>query len=802
MLHKVLVSLCVWLSISVVTFAQITDTVPSQTEPAPVVTNPVLAKIGNEFRTASTIVALDPNNPALLAYSAVCDAISTALSPITEPVQTAANQTTEPPAAKNIEIKSFKSLEITPDNKLDATGIVALWREHTIKADKVTGDTGQREYTFNGGVDVSAEGLSLKSDDLTINTRYRDWSSTGAHGSASPEYMETDVIKENLLFKGATMTGDQRTAHLSACLLTTCDREHPHYVIDTAYADIIKGRSLTLRDLRIKLWGRTLVKVPKLVIPLDREYDPDYIPQVGNTPDEGYFVKMAIGYSLIQQEGKALVQLMQKKGVGLGFDQPYEFGKNKGTLSVFGLVNQSQSSKYITASLQHTTQLFGLNTQITGDLRQNSYMLGNDSSSNLSLNLDKSTRGTEFRSNTRYGSQNSDYYDSNSYAQSLAYGFRWGRQSLRFSTDYTKTDNSYGSGSSSSSERLTGGIDGSGTLGSFDWGLAVNRFFPMGDDQNSVIYGGLEKLPELSFRTDSMKLWKQQSGLSFKTVLGRYSQMQNGDQINRAMVEAAWNPRWGTGTGINYTASSLFRQIISSDNTAEYVLQGSFGVTKPIREGLAWRANYQYTRPYGYSPLTLDYTGKSSYATVGMEYSVADRIKIRAGSGYDFFAELRQSQPWQPLAFEAMWKPSSASQIAVSSSLDPNSGRWDSMRTIVRYQSKKFSTNISALYNPLTNQLATGNAYVETSLFNGGWRVSGLLNYNGYLDQFDSQQYQIVRDMHCMEAVISMTDIQTGFTVGKQWMFQLRLKALGRTPKLGKGSYGESLMSSGGGFGY
>ena len=105
-------------------------------------------------------------------------------------------------------------------------------------------------------------------------------------------------------------------------------------------------------------------------------------------------------------------------------------------------------------------------------------------------------------------------------------------------------------------------------------------------------------------------------------------------------------------------------------------------------------------------------------------------------------------------------------------------------------------------YDPKTDKLASGNAYLETYLFNNGWRIGGLLNYNGYTDQFDSQQYQIIRDMHCMEAVFSMSDIQTGYSVGKQFMLQLRLKALGKTPKLGKGNSGESLMSSSGGYSY
>ena len=757
---------------------------------------PVIAV--NGFTMISGLSFLLPGTSLFLVTSPVCDANQIVFGQVpnsgsTEPTENKQNK---------LLVKKFDELDISPYHDLTAKGIVAEWRKHTLTADKVTGNTEKHEYQFDGDVFVTSEGLSLKAKQYQLNTQYRSWVSSGFSGWASPRYLDTAMLKQNLIMSGADMTGTQKTAHMTDCILTTCDREHPHYEIDADTADFVKGKSLTLTDLRLRMWNRTLFKIPKLVIPLDREYDPEYIPEVGNSVDEGYFVKMAMGYALIQQQGKLRLQLMQKKGVGLGVEQPYEFGQNKGTMQVFGLLNQTQGSRYITASLNNTSKLLGMEANFAGDLRSNSYMLGNDSSSSMNLTLSQNTSGGSFNSNSRYESQDSSYYNSDTFSEALSYGYRWGRQSIRVSSDYSQTSSSYNGANATTTERLTGGIDGSGVIGSVDWGLTVNRYFDVGADQNSIMYGGLEKLPELSIKSDGYRLWKKDNDLSLSTILGRYAQMPDGDTINRALFEASWNPRWNDRNGIKFTGSSLFRQIFSSDNSAQYVLQTSIGVNKQIVDGLSWRANYQYCRPYGYSPLSLDYTGKSSYASVGVEYNKSEMLKIRVGSGYDFFAELQHSNPWRMLNLEAMVKPSPTAQIALTSSIDPNSGRWDNLRSIVRYSDKTVSANFSALYDPKTDKLASGNAYLETYLFNNGWRIGGLLNYNGYTDQFDSQQYQIIRDMHCMEAVFSMSDIQTGYSVGKQFMLQLRLKALGKTPKLGRGNSGESLMSSSGGYSY
>lgn len=85
LLHRVGVVLSVWLSLVATTYAQTSDATSARSlAPAPALPNPVLTKISEGFRTSSHIIALDPNNAALAAYSMVCDALSMSLVPVPE----------------------------------------------------------------------------------------------------------------------------------------------------------------------------------------------------------------------------------------------------------------------------------------------------------------------------------------------------------------------------------------------------------------------------------------------------------------------------------------------------------------------------------------------------------------------------------------------------------------------------------------------------------------------------------------------------------------------------------------------
>jgi LPS-assembly protein len=75
----------------------------------------------------------------------------------------------------------------------------------------------------------------------------------------------------------------------------------------------------------------------------------------------------------------------------------------------------------------------------------------------------------------------------------------------------------------------------------------------------------------------------------------------------------------------------------------------------------------------------------------------------------------------------------------------------------------------------------------------GKTKLSAILTYNGYTQQFDNQQYSLTYDLHCWEAVFTLQEQQTGFQPGRTMTFMLRLKALPFSSNFGAGSRGQPL---------
>ena len=73
------------------------------------------------------------------------------------------------------------------------------------------------------------------------------------------------------------------------------------------------------------------------------------------------------------------------------------------------------------------------------------------------------------------------------------------------------------------------------------------------------------------------------------------------------------------------------------------------------------------------------------------------------------------------------------------------------------------------------------------------WRVMALAQYNGYLNRFESRSFQIIRDLHCLEATLTYIDNPFGFRKDQQFFFQLKIKGLPIFNRIGTGQFGQAL---------
>lgn len=717
-------------------------------------------------------------------------------TPAVEPSQTPSRKT------ERIEIDRFGTLFLDAQNNLHATDILARWREYTVHAEAVEGNLDKGEYLFKGSVLFEGGGVDAKAEMLRINVRRRRWQLEGAGADLLPEFLKYR-LQGAVRLSGQELQGERNEAHLHQGEMTTCLLEHPHYHFSAGRVDVVVDKRLVARDVSLSALGRRLFTIPTLVVPLDRRLSRGALPQVGQSVEEGYYIKTALGYLVGDNAGTARIDLMQKKGVGLGIDQQYLLGGAAGLLSLYYLNDRSRSTRSVTAQLRHEQKLLGFDARLIGDLRSGSYLYYSDTrASTWQLSLSRAWSGGNLSIVSRLSQQSSAGYVSDSTVNSLRWNQRWGtRASLTFSTDLSRFRSFSGGELRSEQEQLATQAMLSGDAGKFDWNLSFNRIVPLGGQTAGFTFGGLEKTPELTVSTTDRRLLGRDMGLQMQLGLGSFRELPQGQPIQRLLFEARWNPSMPVGYKTSLTYSGLFRQVFTSDGTAQYILQGNASWQVRYGQNSRWYMDYRYLRPYGFTPLRTEYTGTTNFASAGLEWNTGRAFSLRAYTGYDLFARQRGSRPWQPLNLGIQWQPNNMWSLNVQSTLNLNEGQWNYLRAYLRARSQAFSMNLNGVYDPIRRQWANGSLWLDTQVFKTPLRVQTYLTYNGYAKRFEGRQLLFTWDLHCWEMSVGYIDNPLGFRADREVVFRLRIKAFPEAQRFGVGQFGQ-LLETGGGWTY
>ncbi|MDW8103714.1 MAG: hypothetical protein RMK92_01775 [Armatimonadota bacterium] len=704
-----------------------------------------------------------------------------------------------PRQVERIEVEQFGNLFLDARNNLEASNILARWREYTIRAERIEGNLDRGEYLFLGGVTLEGGGVDARGEVLRLNVSRRRWQLQSAGADLQPLFLRNQ-LREALRLSGQQLEGTRREAHLHQGELTTCLLERPHYHFSAKSVDVVVDRRLVARGAALHAFGTKLFTLPTLVVPLDRRLSRGTMPQVGQSQEEGYYVKTALGYLLGDNAGTARIDLMQKKGIGLGIDQEYLWRGAAGLLSLYYLNDRSRMTRSVTAQMRHEQQLLGFNVRLTGDLRSGSYLYYADTrSASWQVSASRAWSTGSIGLLSRLSQQSSAGFSTESSSYSLRWSQRWGtRASLNLSTDLSRFRSLSGGEVRSEQEQLMTQAQLSGSTSRFDWSVGWNRVLPIGGQTGGFYYGGLEKTPELLLSTTDRRLFGKEMGLQMQLGLGSFRELPQGKPIQRLLLEAQWNPARPFSERTSLSYSALFRQVFTSDGTAQYILQGSAEWQGRPSRGSRWYFNYRYLRPYGYTPLRAEYTGTTNFASAGLEWGVGSALSLRAYTGYDLFARQRGSRPWQPLNLGLQWQPNSAWQLNVQSTLNLNEGQWNYLRASLRARTAPFSMNLNGVYDPIRRRWANATLWLDTQVFRTPLRLQGVFAYNGYVRRFEGRQLLLTWDLHCWELSVGYIDNPLGFRADREVVFQLRIKAIPQLQRFGVGQFGQSLESSAG----
>jgi LPS-assembly protein len=691
--------------------------------------------------------------------------------------------------------------------KITAANVSIKLGEYTLTGEKLEGDF-DGELIFSGHPKLTYREQTLHGTSIHFFPKTRSWKIEGLKTALSPQFLQGRLLSPLYLTGKEISRDNQNPLYGNDIKATTCDKTHPDYSMNAKEIKVEPGKRITLKQVSFILWNHKLITLPTILIPLDnkpRSFRVSHPPQVGNSPDEGWFVKSSYDYLLSDRvPGLLRLDLMQKKGIGLGIEQDWKLLKDAGLLALYA-IPAGGTGKNFTGRFSNTFQLGGGQTlAVNEDFQRQSFLTYPDTSaanSRLTYNY-QGTNSTSSLSLAQNSSSSSGFTSTSTMAN-LQQGMQLGHQmSLRLNSDYS----SFVSTASSFSQRndqLSAGLSVSQQSSNYILEADANRTF-ISTSGNL----GVEKLPEINLSNyrftqgalSEMPLTLSLSAGQYTEGNGSYGVSQGNVTTDRAWVGMDLNDsHWALSNSSDLDLSAGFRQYFYGDGYAQYLLKDDITLTQRWNHKSGLHLKYSYQRPEGGTPFQFDRNGAFHTLTADVGMLDDSHFQLSAQAGYD----LAQSsygglpaQPWQTVSANMLFRPLSWIRNQSLFSFDPNSGRFLSVTNDFRIKApNKSEFVLSSIYDPTQHKFGAMNSYFNTAI-GRDWRVVGLLQYNGYLGRFESRNLQIVHDMHCLEASLTYTENPYGFRNDRQIYFSIRIKAFPFYRAFGVGQFGQATDTS------
>jgi LPS-assembly protein len=746
--------------------------------------------------------------PALGLKKAVTDILKQ--KPATEtpttgtPTQEAATgQLPEPDQAKGKEFRLVYADDAGQEgNEFIASGSVhVIYEGYDIYGDRVVFDKEANTAVVDGGARIVGRTEVIEAKWVKVNFNNRTFEFRDGRAVIKPERIQGDIASD-VFVRGTRGSGSQENILTEGGSITTCDLEHPHYELVAGSTRVFPGRHALLKDVRLVVLGKTILRLPSLVIPLDRRPD-KYLPEIGQSDDEGYYLKFKFatplkGDSFIDHK----VDLMSKLGIGLGSDYNYRFGKGEGHVNVYGLVGGPSDT--LRASFEHL-QHFG-NDQLSLALNYNRFnyltapqTTALDARAMYSFDLaGGQTRLGWYRSSSESSgfqsvSQNFSLYDS----RSLWTGF----QSV-LDVNMTKQSSS-GFGSGFSSERVDVRYTGTQEMRSLTAELLYQRSIPVSSDSN--FFSSSDRTPMLTIRSTADRMFGTTSRFAkalpwtAEMSVGELADPGSQEQLTRMYIDWGFH-RMDGPERLKLNWGGRFKQGVYSDDTAQYTLNYDASLSWLFARDSRVNLNYRRLQSFGYTPLFMDRTGSSDAMNTDVTWQANKALKFAVQSGYDLLQIERGFTPWQSVSVRSEYSPNDNLKLSASSYYDTFNKVWSSARIDgdIRVGSMWFT--LAARYDGVRSQWA-GATLIARGLHSGKVGADLLFDYNGYTQQFDATQFAFTYDMHCADLVLEISDNRNGFRPGQQIALFVRIKAFPNQDLFGFGKRGQQIGGAGG-FGY
>lgn len=667
---------------------------------------------------------------------------------------------------------------------------VTRYEEVAISADSMLIDIGSDVAIFKGNVRIERENIVVTQDELEVDLGTK---AADARGSVRA-MLDTELFPgpwplEPLYVEGDAVHVEPQANFMRVRrgLLTSCDRDEPHYFFLSPEVDITPGKQLRLKRPRLRILGKTVFRYPgNLTIPLNRRRS-SVIPAFGRNRTEGRFLRISFPYTSGREASGAFrLNLSQRRGLGIGAEH-FVYAREQGG-EVFLFWEPQEGS--FTSRARHTydfSPTFSADT--TASFQTNSgYARGSTESSDVGMILRNRDQNSSFELAFRRNETVSSFGGS-----------------IR-STVQLRDDEQYGGGLRSSvllNFRETGAVGRADDLElntqlefgrrnldrPFDWRLQAERRFDLdGDrftlDDNLSI---LERLPVLTLHSSTRRLGVRslrEFPIDTELSFGQFRQRPTGGDIFRTFMRFDLTPRriqLGGSSEIDWRTQ--FQQGFYSDGTAQYVIGTRLSLEN--RYGRHWRSDISYdlTDPHGFAPLRFDAVGTRSAARWRLARTGGGigGSRVELAGGFDFERDRHQDLLLRsrfPLARGTLF------DLSTGYSIERDAFR-PLLLELERVRPGGMSFGLSSRYDLELSQLGRLRGTLDWPLRK--WRLEVLAGYNGIRKELDFADVRVTRDLHCWTASLTYSKQQRAV------MVNVGIKAFAiAPPRLGHGIRGQS----------
>lgn len=700
-----------------------------------------------------------------------------------------------PPQGEDRSLKILETGTVERDGqKIVLDGGAHLHYEgYDIFATRVEGDLDTQIFFLSGQVKLIGADAVVTGEAVQVMFKERSFRATDGEAQLRPSFLRGRT-QDDVYLGGKLTYGSEREAFASQSYFTTCNLDHPHYVLDSRFATIRPGKRAILRDVEIRILDHRILRLPYVSIPLE-DYSDRYLPDIGQSRDEGYYVRTRTGVPLRSSRTSldARVDYYTKLGGGLGADYRYEHARANGQIQVFGLTGGPGS---LQASNRHSQTFGAFTLDFANEYQRNNYLTAPQSTL-------LSTRGNllfrQGQSNTRLSfmrmANNSPGFSFEQQTGTLSDQRTWS-SALRTTLDLNLVANrsEFTSGTPIERRQLDVRFRGQQDLDRATAELEYIRSIPVGETTN--FFSASDRTPVFTLKSSSQQWFGKnaEKGLPFQTQLslGEFVDSRSRDRISRGYFDFAFQKPDRSERTFTFNWDGKFRQSVYSDDTAQYVVGLGGNARYRLGKDTGVNLRYNYLRPFGFAPLQIDRSGEYHQVFADINFRPVPKLMLAAQTGYDLLGKNLTATNWQTVGVRLEYEPSNWLLFRANSTYDPYQRGWSNLRLDVAYKPGATLVRASARYDGIRKQWGQ----VAVSVLNLKWgrfQASTDLVYNGYLKQFEARHFDFRYDLHCAEAVLQIIDNPLGFRSGREINFFFRLKAFPFNSSYGTGQRGQAI---------